>query len=69
MAVNSAAAGLDIEMPYAIEFAHTFTFEPVDGGTRLTQWCRLGPGRSGLNPAIDKMPDRQQELRDERATE
>ena len=42
--------------------AWRFMLEPVDGATRLTQWCRLGPGRSGLNPVIDKMPDREHEI-------
>lgn len=37
-----------------------FTLEPVDSGaTRVTQMMRMGPGRSGINPAIDAMPDRE----------
>lgn len=39
-----------------------FTLEPVDGGTRVTQWCQIGPGRSGLNPAIERMPDREHDI-------
>lgn len=39
-----------------------FTLEPVDGGTRLTQWAQLGPGRSGLSYAIRKMPDKEQKI-------
>ena len=39
-----------------------FTLEAVDGGTRLTQWVRLGPGRSGLSQAIDRMPDKEQKI-------
>jgi uncharacterized protein YndB with AHSA1/START domain len=46
-----------------------FTLEPVDGGTRLTQWCRIGPGRSGLSPAIEKMPDREHEIVSRRLAE
>lgn len=42
--------------------AWRFTLEPVDGGTRVTQWCRLGPGRSGLNPAIESMPGREHDI-------
>ena len=34
-----------------------FTLDAVDGGTRLTQTVRLGPGRSGLTLAIEAMPD------------
>jgi len=39
-----------------------FTLEPADGGTRLTQWVRLGPGRSGLFNAIERMPDKEQKI-------
>lgn len=39
-----------------------FTIEAVEGGTRVTQWCRIGPGRSGLSPAIERMPDREHEI-------
>ncbi|WP_055696992.1 SRPBCC family protein [Streptomyces silaceus] len=33
-----------------------------DGGTELTQWMRLGPGRSGLSYAIDRMPDKEERI-------
>jgi len=39
-----------------------FTLEPADGGTRITQWMRMGPGRSGTNIAIDAMPDKEQKI-------
>jgi uncharacterized protein YndB with AHSA1/START domain len=39
-----------------------FTLEPADGGTRLTEWMRLGPGRSGLSLAIERMPDKEQKI-------
>lgn len=39
-----------------------FTLEAADGGTRLTEWVRLGPGRSGLSQAIDRMPDKEQKI-------
>lgn len=39
-----------------------FTLEPEDGGTRLRQWMRLGPGRSGLSLAIEQMPDKEQKI-------
>ncbi len=39
-----------------------FTLEEVDGGTKVTQWVRLGPGRSGLTPAIERMPDREHDI-------
>lgn len=39
-----------------------FTLEPADGGTRLTQWVRMGPAPSGLSLAIERMPDREQKI-------
>jgi uncharacterized protein YndB with AHSA1/START domain len=39
-----------------------FTLEAKDGGTELTQWMQLGPGRSGLSFAIDRMPDKEQKI-------
>ena len=39
-----------------------FTLEASDGGTRLTQWMRMGPGRSGINAAIDAMPDKESRI-------
>ncbi|HEV3355579.1 MAG TPA: SRPBCC family protein [Pseudonocardiaceae bacterium] len=39
-----------------------FSLRPKDGGTELTQWMQLGPGRSGLSFAIDQMPDKEQKI-------
>lgn len=39
-----------------------FTLRPKDGGTELTQWMQLGPGRSGLSFAIDRMPEKEQKI-------
>lgn len=41
-----------------------FTLEPVDGGRRtiLRQWGRMGPGPSGLTPAITAMPDKEERI-------
>lgn len=39
-----------------------FTLQPKDGGTELTQWMQLGPGRSGLSFAIDRMPEKEQKI-------
>ena len=36
-----------------------FTVEKVPGGSRLRYHVRLGPGRSGLTPAIEAMPDKE----------
>jgi len=39
-----------------------FRLEATTDGTGVTQYCTLGPGRSGLNPAIDKMPDKEHQI-------
>lgn len=39
-----------------------FRLESHDGGTELSQWVQLGPGRSGLSFAIDRMPDKEQQI-------
>ena len=39
-----------------------FQLEPKDGGTELSQWVQMGPGRSGLSLAIDRMPDKEQKI-------
>ncbi|GGN64051.1 cyclase [Streptomyces albiflavescens] len=39
-----------------------FTCEPRDGGTQLHQWMRMGPGRSGLSLAIERMPEKEQKI-------
>jgi len=35
---------------------------PQDGGTELSEWVQMGPGRSGLSSAIDRMPDKEQKI-------
>ena len=39
-----------------------FRLTPRDGGTELSEWVQLGPGRSGLSLAIDQMPDKEQKI-------
>ena len=46
----------DIEQPAA---QWRFVIEKVPGGSRLRYHVRLGPGRSGLTPAIEAMPDKE----------
>ena len=46
-----------------------FTLQPVDGGTRLRQWMRMGPGRSGLTPAIEARPDKEERIVERRLEE
>jgi uncharacterized protein YndB with AHSA1/START domain len=39
-----------------------FRLTPRDGGTVLSYWMQMGPGRSGLSVAIDAMPDKEQKI-------
>ena len=39
-----------------------FRLEPKDRGTELTEWMQIGPARSGLSFAIDRMPDKEQKI-------
>ena len=39
-----------------------FRLTPKDGGTEVSQWVRMGPGRSGLSFAIDRMPDKEEKI-------
>ncbi|MCR3723073.1 MULTISPECIES: SRPBCC family protein [Prauserella salsuginis group] len=39
-----------------------FTVVPDGDGTLLRQWMQLGPARSGLSLAIDRMPDKEQKI-------
>lgn len=39
-----------------------FRLAGKDGGTQLSEWMRMGPGRSGLSLAIDRMPDKEQKI-------
>ena len=39
-----------------------FTLRPDGTGTLLEQWYQMGPARSGLNIAIDAMPDKEQKI-------
>lgn len=39
-----------------------FELAPEGSGTRLKQSMRMGPARSGLNAAIDAMPDKEERI-------
>lgn len=39
-----------------------YTVEPDGDGTLLKEWMQLGPGRSGLSFAIDRMPDKEEKI-------
>ncbi|MCX5053117.1 MULTISPECIES: SRPBCC family protein [unclassified Streptomyces] len=39
-----------------------FRLHAGDGGTELSEWVQLGPGRSALSAAIDRMPEKEEEI-------
>jgi hypothetical protein len=39
-----------------------FSLEVEGSGTRLRQWMRMGPAPSGLNIAIEAMPDKEERI-------
>ena len=39
-----------------------FRLHAGDGGTELSEWMQLGPGRSGLSVAIDRMPEKEEKI-------
>ncbi|HEX4863891.1 MAG TPA: SRPBCC family protein, partial [Acidimicrobiales bacterium] len=51
-----------IEDPDQPSATWRFTLSPDGNGTRLSQWMQFGPGRSGLNIAIDAMPEKEQKI-------
>jgi uncharacterized protein YndB with AHSA1/START domain len=46
-----------------------FTLRPEGAGTRLSQWVRMGPARSGLSLAIDRMPEKEERIVERRLGE
>lgn len=46
-----------------------FDLEPAAVGTRLTMRARMGPGPSGLTPAIEAMPDKEERIVERRLEE
>jgi uncharacterized protein YndB with AHSA1/START domain len=49
----------DVDNPSSV---WRFTLRPQDGGTVLSQWMQMGPARSGLSFAIDRMPDKEERI-------
>lgn len=42
--------------------AWRYTLRPEGAGTRVGMWMRMGPARSGINMAIDAMPDKESRI-------
>jgi uncharacterized protein YndB with AHSA1/START domain len=54
--------GWAVEDPVSPAALWRFRLAPRDGGTELSEWVQMGPGRSGLSLAIDRMPDKEQKI-------
>jgi Polyketide cyclase / dehydrase and lipid transport len=54
--------GWAIGDPDAPSASWRFTLSPDGSAVRLAQWMQIGPGRSGLSPAIDAMPDKEAKI-------
>jgi uncharacterized protein YndB with AHSA1/START domain len=54
--------GWAVEDPASPSALWRFRLEPKDGGTELSEWMQLGPGRSGLSLAIERTPDQEQKI-------
>jgi hypothetical protein len=59
--------GWDVMGPDGVAASWRFTLADADAqadgdATIVTEWCRLGPGASGLTPAIRRMPDREHDI-------
>jgi hypothetical protein len=54
--------GWAVQDPDSPSAVWKFGLEREAGGTRLSQWVQLGPGRSGLSRAIEAMPDKEQKI-------
>lgn len=46
-----------------------FTISAEEGGSRILQWMQMGPARSGINIAIDAMPDKESKILQRRLAE
>jgi uncharacterized membrane protein len=51
-----------VEDPVSPTAIWRFRLEPKDGGTELSEWMQMGPARSGLSFAIDRMPEKEQKI-------
>ena len=61
-AVRLDVAGWAVGDPAHPSAVWRFELTPEGDGTRLRYWARMGPGPSGLTPAIEKMPDKEEKI-------
>jgi uncharacterized protein YndB with AHSA1/START domain len=56
------AFGWDVSDPADPSSSWWFLLDPTADGVRLRQGTRMGPARSGLSYAIDRMPDKEERI-------
>ncbi|MGH9114640.1 MAG: SRPBCC family protein [Acidimicrobiales bacterium] len=54
--------GWEVQGDGGTSAAWRFELEPDGEGTRLRQWARMGPARSGLSAAIDAHPEKEERI-------
>jgi hypothetical protein len=55
--------------PEGVSATWAFEVEPASDGVLIRQWARMGPGPSGLTPAIVAMPDKEARIVSRRLAE
>jgi uncharacterized protein YndB with AHSA1/START domain len=63
------AFGWDVQGVGGVAASWRFELEPEGDGTRLRQWARMGPARSGLSAAIEARPDKEERIIENRLAE
>jgi uncharacterized protein YndB with AHSA1/START domain len=61
--------GWDVNDPDHPSASWWFELAQEPGGVRLRQGCRMGPGPSGLTPAIEAMPEKEERIVERRLSE
>jgi hypothetical protein len=51
--------GYVVGSPAEPSSAWRFTLRPTESGVTLSMWMQMGPARSGINVAIDAMPEKE----------
>jgi hypothetical protein len=59
----------DVHGPEGVSATWAFEVEPTRDGVLVRQWARMGPGPSGLTPAIVAQPDKEARIVSKRLAE
>jgi uncharacterized protein YndB with AHSA1/START domain len=61
--------GWDVQNSGGVGASWRFELTPDGDGTHLRQWARMGPAPSGLTPAIEARPDKEDRIIENRLAE